>query len=91
MEQMFCQSCGMPLNTDADFGKNEDNSKNSDYCTYCFQRGKFTQDMTMEQMIDHCLQYLDQFNKDADKVYTREEAKAGMLEYFPRLKRWAKV
>lgn len=91
MEQKFCQSCGMPLNTEADFGTNQDQSMNEDYCTYCFKDGAFTQDCTMDEMIENCLKYIDEFNKDADKVYTIEEARAGMQAYFPKLKRWAKA
>ncbi|WP_165020731.1 zinc ribbon domain-containing protein [Dysgonomonas sp. ZJ279] len=88
MDEKFCQSCGMPLNTAADFGTNKDNSVNEDYCTYCFKEGSFAQDVTMDEMIDHCLNYLDEFNKDSDKVYSKEEARATMKEYFPNLKRW---
>lgn len=91
MDQQFCQSCGMPLTESGHFGTNSDNSRNNDYCVYCFKDGTFTKDCTMDEMIESCLQFLDEFNKDADKVYTREEARVGMKEYFPKLKRWAKV
>ena len=50
MEQKFCQSCGMPLN-DHNHGTNADGTPNEDYCIYCYKDGKFTQDLTMEQMI----------------------------------------
>ncbi len=90
MEQKFCQSCAMPLNTEADFGTNKDKTLSEDYCTYCFQEGAFTQDLTMDEMIEHCLKFLDEFNKDADKVYTIDEARAGMKIHFPTLKRWEK-
>lgn len=53
MEMKFCQSCGMPL-TDNIFGTEADGTANEDYCIYCYKEGMFTQDMTMEQMIDHC-------------------------------------
>ena len=51
MEQKFCQSCGMPM-TNETLGTNADGSRNDDYCIYCYKDGKFTQDMTMEQMIE---------------------------------------
>ncbi|MDU1890413.1 MAG: zinc ribbon domain-containing protein [Dysgonomonas sp.] len=89
MDQKFCQSCGMPLNTDADFGTNTDKSKNEDYCQYCFTEGHFTQDFTMDQMIEHCAQFVEEFNKDAETKVTKEEAIAQMKMYFPKLKRWA--
>ena len=48
-----------------------------------------TGDCTMDQMIDHCVQFVDEFNKDADLHYTKEEAVANMKLFFPTLKRWA--
>lgn len=42
----------------------------------------------MDEMIDHCLQFLDEFNKDMEHPYTREEARAEMEKFFPMLKRW---
>jgi hypothetical protein len=91
MEQKFCQSCGMPLNKIEDFGLNADHSRNEDYCCYCFVNGKFAQDVTMDGMIDHCVQYLDEFNGASDQKFTKEEAIAQMKMYFPTLKRWAKA
>ncbi len=91
MEQRFCQSCGMPLKADEDFGTNSDQSKNEDYCIYCFKDGAFTQDCTMDEMIEHNLLYLDEFNKDSDKIYNKDEARTAMKAYFPTLKRWAKA
>ena len=89
MDQKFCQSCGMPLNTAEDFGTNKDMSANDDYCTYCFQKGEFTQNVTMDEMIELCLRHIDEFNKDAEHKVTVDEARAQMKEYFPMLKRWA--
>lgn len=89
MEQKFCQSCGMPLNATGDHGTNADKSLNDDYCTYCFQNGAFTQDMTMDEMINHCAQFVEEFNKDAEQKMTKEQAIVQMKEYFPHLKRWA--
>ena len=55
-EMKFCQSCGMPLTEDV-LGTNADGSKNEDYCMYCYRDGKFLQDCTMEEMIEHCAQF----------------------------------
>ena len=89
MEQQFCQSCGMPLNDAALIGTNEDNSVNQDYCVYCFKNGAFTQNCTMDEMIQHCAQFVEEFNKDSEQKMTKEEAIAQMKVYFPKLKRWA--
>ncbi|WP_029904260.1 zinc ribbon domain-containing protein [Prevotella sp. 10(H)] len=91
MDQKFCQSCGMPLNVSEDFGTNADQSKNEEYCTYCFANGNFTEDVTMDEMIDHCVQYLDDFNKDTEQALTKEQAIEQMKQYFPTLKRWAQA
>lgn len=63
MGNKFCQSCGMPMTADEQFGRNVDGSRNEEYCSYCYRDGAFTEDCTMNEMIDHCLQFLDEFIK----------------------------
>ncbi len=87
MEQKFCQSCGMPL-IDDNRGTNADGSRNFDYCIYCYKDGEFTQDMTMEQMIDHCARFTDEINRQSGQNLTQEQAKEMMRQFFPHLKRW---
>ncbi|MCI8624114.1 MAG: transcriptional regulator [Provencibacterium sp.] len=86
MNEIYCQSCGMPMREEKDFGKNADGSRNEDYCSYCFQSGAFTWDTTMEGMIDFCLQHGGEEGFFAD----REKARRDMLAWFPTLKRWKK-
>lgn len=86
----ICQSCGMPMQTADQFGTNKDGSLNQEYCCYCYKNGAFVQDCTMEGMIEHCVQYLDEFNGASNTQFTKEEAIAQMKEHFPQLKRWAK-
>ena len=81
--QHFCQSCGMPL-TD------EVTSDNPEYCKYCFADGHFLQDCTMEQMIDFCVQFVDEFNKNTGMSLTADEYREQLRQYFPQLKRWRK-
>ena len=88
-EMKFCQSCGMPLNAE-NLGTNADGSKNEDYCMYCSQNGKFTNDCTMDEMIEFCAQFVDEVNKNMPKPMTKEEYKDMMYQYFPTLKRWKK-
>ncbi len=88
MEQLFCQSCGMPMSTAEQFGTNADGSQNQEYCVYCMKEGKFTVEATMDEMIEINLQYLSEFNKDSEKQYSAEEARAEMKALFPQLKRW---
>ena len=71
MEPKFCQSCGMPLTSEI-LGTYADCTPNGDYCIYCYKDGKFTQDMTMVQMIDHCAQFTEEINKQSGQNLTKE-------------------
>lgn len=82
----ICQSCGMPMVKEADYGTEADGAKSTDYCCYCYQKGAFTADSTMEQMIETCLNI-----EGGQALYTNKEAaREQMLGYFPTLKRWQK-
>ena len=85
----FCQSCGMPLTEDV-LGTNADGSKNEDYCMYCYMDGKFLQDCTMDEMIEHCAQFVGAVNEGLPQPITKEEFIGQMKMYFPHLKRWRK-
>ena len=89
MEALICQSCGMPLKNEEDFGTGRDGSRNEEYCIYCYKEGAFAEpDITMDGMIGHCVAFLDEFNKDSGTKFSRDEAVAEMKKYFPMLKRW---
>ena len=87
MELKFCQSCGMPL-TDELLGTNADGSKNEEYCIYCYKDGAFTGDFTMEEMVEFCSQYVDEYNKNTGESLNREEYKNVLRQFYPSLKRW---
>jgi len=80
----FCQSCGMPMAPGVEYGTEEDGSKSTDYCSYCYQNGKFTDEMTMEEMINFCIPHMAEANPNM----SAEQAKEQMLRFFPMLKRW---
>ena len=88
MEAQLCQSCGMPLADPTLLGTNKDGSENDEYCIYCYKNGGFTEEVTMDEMIENCIRFLDEFNKDAEMQLTKEEATAQMKQFFPQLKRW---
>lgn len=80
---VICQSCGMPMKIDSDFGTNADKSKNEEFCTYCFKDGVFTSpNITMEQMIKGCVGMMVKFGTPEDKA--REQ----MQSLIPTLRRW---
>ena len=84
-EQRFCQCCGMPMGDgDGLYGTNADGSKNADYCSYCFEKGAFKFQGTMEEMIEICIPHMVAANPGMGE----EEARKGMYSWFPTLKRW---
>ncbi len=82
----FCQSCAMPLEGDKLYGTNTDGTKNDEYCIYCYKDGKFTSDISMEEMKEFCVGKMVEFIPGM----TKEKAKSMLDETFPKLKRWAK-
>jgi len=85
MEEKYCQSCGMPMGeTDEMYGTELNGSKNTEYCKYCYDEGKFTDpDCTLEKMIEICTDIMvNEYN------FAREDAKTQCVEGLPTLKRW---
>ena len=81
MKQRFCQSCGMPL-TEEVLGTNADGSKNEEYCMYCYRDGQFLQDCTMDEMIEHCAQLMEQreqCDSCIDNAESRQKSTKGQL------------
>ena len=87
MEEKFCQSCGMPLTPEI-LGTNADGSQNEEYCIYCYKDGAFTGDFTMEEMVEFCAQFVEEYNKNTGQNLSREEYKGVLRQYYPHLKRW---
>ena len=83
-EGLFCQSCGLPLESDIDSGTNADGTKNKHYCQYCYKAGKFLEpNMTMEGMIEKVVSLMKTMMPEAQ---AREIAST----YMPELSRWKK-
>ncbi len=80
----FCQSCGMPLTDPTLRGTEADGSTSPHYCKYCYDKGKFTGEMTMEEMIDFCAPMMVEENPGM----TEDDAKEQMRKFFPQLLRW---
>lgn len=90
MDTKFCQSCGMPVDSDEAKGTNSDGSKSNDYCSYCYENGEFTQDMSMDEMIEINLKYIGEYNKTSGQDMSVDEARKQLLLFMPTLKRWSK-
>jgi len=80
-----CQSCGMPMKKDEDFGTESNGSLSKEYCTYCYQNGKFTEpDIAIDTMAEKGGAIMSQmYDIPPEKAveFAREQ-----LSY---LKRWA--
>ncbi|AZH28956.1 MULTISPECIES: zinc ribbon domain-containing protein [Paenibacillus] len=78
-----CQSCGMPLENEDQYGTDAQHHKTDEYCKYCYKEGAFVQpDLTMEGMIQQCVPILVEEGMQA------EEATSMLRNYLPHLKRW---
>ena len=81
----ICQSCSMPMNDDSVFGTEKDETKNLDYCVYCYKNGKFIDDVSMEKYIEMNVPfYIQAGMKSPDDMRRHCE------KIFPTLKRWKK-
>jgi hypothetical protein len=81
----ICQSCGMPLAKDTDFGTNADSSKSQEYCFHCFKDGKFLDEgITLQEKIEKNIKFGVQMGM------TEEMARHMCENILPKLKRWRK-
>lgn len=90
MEERICQSCGMNMKSAENFGTNADGTKNTEYCNYCYQNGAFTRDVTIEEMLETNLEYLNHWNEETGNNFTEEQARPILREFLTTLKRWKK-
>lgn len=85
MEKIICQSCGMPLEKEEDYGIDLDGSKNKEYCHFCYKDGRFTDEgVTMEEKIKKNTEIAIKMGMPEEKA--REMANSTI----PMLKRWQK-
>jgi len=85
LKQKICQSCGMPLQKEEDFGTNADGSKSEEYCFHCFQNSKFLDEgITLQEKIDKNVKFAVQMGM------SEYEARKMASNVLPKLKRWKK-
>lgn len=89
INDIICQSCGMPMAATEHFGTNGNGSPSVDYCCFCFQNGDFTHGMSMEETIQNSVEYMDGSEKIDGRTLTKGEAALNMQVQLPTLKRWA--
>ena len=84
---LICQSCAMPMEDEADFGRNRDGLINKLYCKFCYQDGEFTMpDLTLEEQIERLVELATQ-----RMGMTEEDARAMAGKALPNLQRWQTV
>ena len=83
----ICQSCGMPINEDKQKGTNEDGSLSNDYCSYCYKKGKFTQNVSLDEQVEIGLNYYPPYKK-AKTQEEKDLLKQQSKEFLSNLKRW---
>ena len=84
-QEPICQSCGMPLRKNEDFGTNTDGSKNKEYCFHCFKDGQFLdKGITLQEKIEKNIKFGVQMGM------TEDMARQMCENILPKLKRWQK-
>jgi hypothetical protein len=85
MKQKICQSCGMPLQKEENFGTDVGGSKSEEYCFHCFQNGRFLDEgITLQEKINKNVKFAVQMGM------SEAEAKKLASDVLPQLKRWKK-
>lgn len=73
----------MPLNNEEQQGTNEDGSKSEEYCTYCYENGKFADEgISVEEKVAKNIEIAKSMGMDEN------EAKEMANNIIPKLKRW---
>ena len=80
--KIICQSCGMPLDTEAVKGTEKNGLKSNEYCKYCYEDGTFTNPkMNLEDMENNV-------KNQMKKLELHEYAIQKAVNILPALKRW---
>ena len=87
-QQLYCQSCSMPLNDIDELGTDADGGITLDFCVHCYSDGTFNQNIGLEEMVEINLQFLDSFNAQNGTSLTEDEARVLYREHLATLKRW---
>ncbi|MGZ4903917.1 MAG: zinc ribbon domain-containing protein [Halobacteriota archaeon] len=82
----ICQSCGMPLRNNEDFGTTTDGSKSEEYCYHCFTNGTFLDEgITLQEKIEKNVKFGIEMGMSEDM------ARRICEDILPTLKRWQRV
>lgn len=80
--KQFCQSCGMPLDTEEIKGTEQNGSKSNMYCKYCYENGIFKNSkMNLKDMQKNVRSQMKGMEHS-------EHAIQKAINLLPSLKRW---
>ena len=83
MPEHYCQSCGMMFAAPGQHGHEADGSETEDFCRWCYEGGHYTDDVTMDEMIEDCAPRM------AEAMgWTVDEAASLLGAVLPTLSRW---
>ena len=83
VENIFCQSCAMPMGiTDEHYGTEKDGKKSTDYCSFCYMNGEFKKNLTLSEMLEIVVGFA------VDDNTTEKQARRKFESLLPTLKRW---
>lgn len=81
----MCQSCGMPVSKDEEYGTEEDGRRSKEYCFHCYQGGKFLDEgITLQEKIEKNVKFGVKMGMPEDM------ARQMCVTILPTLKRWQK-
>lgn len=83
MDEKICQSCGLPMSVHA-CGTNNDGTNSDKYCSNCFQKGLFTNDLTIDDMIEVSVPQMVKCNTGMCEA----DARVTLHNVLPTLERW---
>ena len=81
--EKFCQSCGMPMDKDPNGGgTNTDGTKNTRFCSLCYELGEFKDDFTKaDEMVSFVKGKLKEMGYGSLKRWF-------FTSHIPKLARW---
>ncbi len=84
---LICQSCGMNINEDQYKGTNADGSLSAEYCSFCFQKGNYANNLSLDEQVEIGLNYSPEF-KEAKTQEEKDQIRLQAKQYLSNLKRW---
>ena len=79
--KLFCQCCGMPLDSVDVISRDADGSLDEDYCKWCYVDGKFTYG-SMDELLEFLVNHM------ASEQFPAPQARAYFAEMLPKLGHW---